>query len=73
MYLSDADYGRIVSFISMKRNFNFLNVKNELFHISHRNWNIFFKRFADNLKYIGFSNLAIAMDLKPSLQEIYVP
>lgn len=70
MYLSDADYGRIVAFISMKRNFNFL--KNELFHISHRNWNIFFKRFTDNLKYIGFSNLAIAMDLKPYLQEIYV-
>lgn len=68
MYLLHADYERIVSFISMKRNFNFLNVKNE--HIPHfpQKLDTFLKLFTYNLKYIGFANSAIAMDLKPYLQ-----
>ena len=46
--------------------------KNELFPHFPEKLNTFFKPFTDNFKYIGFANLAIAMDLKPYLQEIYV-
>lgn len=44
----------------------------KLFHIFHKKFDIFLKLFTSNLKYIHFTNSAIAVDLKLYLQEIYV-